>query len=266
MEVKGIGWRTDLRLRELEGARVTRGDGHCVVETPDNRGYRWGNFLLFSSPPQPGEPAQWLALFEATFPHARYVAMGIDSPAGESGAADQLSAAGIRTQRTSVLTATTLRRPTPTPPEVTLRPLKSDEDWRLAVEMHLVSDEDAGTPADDAHRDYSERRMRVARRVCEEGRGAWYGAFWDEEMVAGLGIFNGAPGVARFQSVDTHPLHRREGLARNLVFVAGEWAKQHLGARELVIAADPDYFAIDIYRSLGFQQVERQVQLERVNK
>jgi GNAT superfamily N-acetyltransferase len=191
--------------------------------------------------------------------------MGIDSPSGESGAADQLGAAGIRTQLTSVLTATTLCKPTVTPPEVEFRALKSDQDWRRALEMHLTSDEDAGTPADDAHRDYSERRMRVARRVCEEGHGAWYGAFWGEEMVAGLGIFSGGPGVGRFQSVDTHPSHRREGLARNLVFAAGEWARQHLGAGELVIAADPDYFAIDIYRSLGFQQLERQVQLERVN-
>jgi len=31
-----------------------------------------------------------------------------------------------------------------------------------------------------------------------------------------------------------------------------------------VILADPDYFAIDLYRSMGFRECEKQVKFERV--
>jgi GNAT superfamily N-acetyltransferase len=106
--------------------------------------------------------------------------------------------------------------------------------------------------------------MRAVRRVCEQGHGAWFGAFYEEEMRAGLGIFSVGSGVARFQAVDTHPAHRRQGLASHLILTAGVYALSELGAETLVISADPDYHAIDIYRSLGFVERERQVQLERV--
>jgi ribosomal protein S18 acetylase RimI-like enzyme len=82
-------------------------------------------------------------------------------------------------------------------------------------------------------------------------------------MHAGLGIFAAGPGLARFQSVDTHPAHRRRGLATYLLLAAADHARARLGARTLVIAADPGYHAIDIYRSVGFQERSRLVQMER---
>ncbi len=60
MSVRSIGWRTDLKLREFEGAHVDPRGDHLVIETPENRGYRWANFLLFGSPPGPGDAERWL--------------------------------------------------------------------------------------------------------------------------------------------------------------------------------------------------------------
>ena len=48
MEVRSLSWRTDLRLRALEGAEI-RDCGDCiVVRKHDVPGFRWGNFLLLS--------------------------------------------------------------------------------------------------------------------------------------------------------------------------------------------------------------------------
>jgi ribosomal protein S18 acetylase RimI-like enzyme len=83
-------------------------------------------------------------------------------------------------------------------------------------------------------------------------------------MRADLGIVRAGAGLARYRSVETHPDFRRRGLARAMVATAGAYALEHLGVRTLVIVADPGYHAIELYRSVGFSDVERQVQLSRV--
>ncbi|MHA0044500.1 GNAT family N-acetyltransferase [Deinococcus sp. PEB2-67] len=65
------------------------------------------------------------------------------------------------------------------------------------------------------------------------------------------------------QSVETHPDARSRGLAGTLVHHAGEWAREHLGARTLVIVADPEYHAQRLYQSVGFTPTEVQIALER---
>jgi len=82
-------------------------------------------------------------------------------------------------------------------------------------------------------------------------------------MVSGLGVFTDGRGVARYQAVDTHPEFRGRGLAGTLVHHAGAQALTWPGVQTLVIGADPEYHAIRIYRSVGFDGTETQVQLLR---
>jgi len=70
-------------------------------------------------------------------------------------------------------------------------------------------------------------------------------------------------GTLRFQTVETHPDHRRRGFAGWLVYTAGTQGLQRFDGRRLVIVADPDGPAINLYRSLGFVDTERQMKLER---
>ena len=71
------------------------------------------------------------------------------------------------------------------------------------------------------------------------------------------------PDWRRFQSVETDPEFRRQGLAGTLAHRASRFGFEELGARTLVMVADPEYFAIDLYRSLGFQATESQLQVQR---
>jgi ribosomal protein S18 acetylase RimI-like enzyme len=262
MHAESIGWQTDLRLRELEGAQILARADHLLVRTPENPAFRWGNFLLLGSMPAPGEGELWLSRFREAFPTAGYVALGVDAAPANTAALAELQALGLRPELTCVLSAPRLARPTKATPQGQLRVLRSDADWRQAIELGLtVEGEQDAQPGE---RVYMERRMAAVRGVCEAGHGSWFGAFRDGEMVAGLGIFAAGARVARFQSVDTHPAHRRQGLATHLLFLAAEHARVDLGARALVIAADPDYHAIEIYRALGFRERNRQLQLERL--
>jgi hypothetical protein len=72
VRVKSIGWRTDLKLRELEGAEVVSSADHLVVRTPGNPDFRWGNFMLVKTAPRPGDADPWIREFNATFADAGY--------------------------------------------------------------------------------------------------------------------------------------------------------------------------------------------------
>src|ERR1700693_6203176 len=94
VEVRSLGYRTDLTARALEGSRVEDRGDYLVLRSPDNPGYWWGNFLLLPSL-GPGEAADWLARFAAEFPDARHVTLGVNVTDGAGVAGDELAAAGF---------------------------------------------------------------------------------------------------------------------------------------------------------------------------
>jgi ribosomal protein S18 acetylase RimI-like enzyme len=261
VSVRSIGWRTDLELRRREGALVIEHEDHLEVRTPQNPSYRWGNFLLITRPYVAGEARRWLERFDAAFPDVGYAAIGLDGTTPDERAIAELEAAGMNSEINAVLTTDGPLTPRkPVPAGYQLRPVSSDHDWRAAIELHVAANESG----EQGFREFLEAHMRAIRRVCERAHGSWWGAFVREEMVCGLGIFDAGGHVGRFQSVDTHPAHRRLGLASSLLASACHHARAELGANTLAIVADPHYFAIDIYRSLGFEERERTTQFERL--
>jgi GNAT superfamily N-acetyltransferase len=264
MRVRSVGWRTDVLLREVEGAEIVEREHHIIVRTIENRAYRWGNYMLFDAAPGVGDGARWVSQFEAAFPDADYITIGIDDPSGSVGASHELTALGLNVMVDSVLVADGLRglrEPRPSIADATYRPVHSDSDWTQATNLRLAGD--GPTNRSDLPA-FVERQMRATRAACEQGRGAWFGAFVGTEMCSGVGIFNTWSGYARFQNLDTHPAHRRKGLGSNLVYAAAQFAVTEFGARNLVLAAVPHHHAMTMYQSLGFVECERQAQFERV--
>jgi predicted GNAT family acetyltransferase len=106
-------------------------------------------------------------------------------------------------------------------------------------------------------------RIAAERALTEAGHGFWFGAFVDGKLVAHLGLVTDGSGIARYQNVETHPDWRRKGIAGTLVWRAGQRGLDGM-AGMLVIAADPDYVAIRVYRSVGFIDAETQIGFERL--
>jgi ribosomal protein S18 acetylase RimI-like enzyme len=257
MDVRSLALRTDLMVRRLAGSEITDHGDHLVVRTPDIPSFHWGNFVAFPRPPQAGDAARWAALFARYHPRARHRAYAVDDPEGATGDPAQLAALGVEVDVSVVLTATAPLRPAATTTEI--RPVRTDADWRQLLDVRL-SCEDG--PPDAAHAQFLVARTVEARRVSESGAGCWFGAVTDGRIVATLGIVSDGTGLARYQNVETDPAYRRRGLARALLIRAGAYAAEPLAAHTLVIVADPDYHAIDLYRSVGFLDMEKQVQLQ----
>jgi RimJ/RimL family protein N-acetyltransferase len=258
MDIRGLGWRTDLALLEISGSVLDDRGDHIVVRTPDNPSFWWGNFLLLAEPPADAEQAQrWLSAFESEFPAAPHRTFGLDGTSGSSADAGPFEGLGLRTEMSSVMTATAVREPPRPNREATYRPLESDADW----EQQVVLTMDGETLGYD--RGFVEPRTAALRRLVDAGHGQWWGAFENGRLLSSMGLFRASPGLARFQTVKTVPDARGRGLAGTLVHAISRFGFADLEAETLVMVADPDYLAIRVYRNVGFADSEVQVGVER---
>jgi ribosomal protein S18 acetylase RimI-like enzyme len=259
VDIRSLGYRTDLTIRVLEGSQVEDRGDYLVIRSPRNPTFWWGNFLLLSTPPPPGQAGEWLARFDAEFPGASHVALGVDVT--DAGAVDpqELIASGLRLTRLTVLTASDVRVPPHLNTKATYRRLAGDGDWEQAAELRAVVSE--GEPGSEP--DFLQARLAAERAMTEAGYGSWFGAFIDGRLLAQLGLITGTTRLARYQNVETHPAARRQGLAGSLVWHAGRHALAADGASTLVMVADPAELAIRVYRSVGFAEAQAQIGFER---
>lgn len=260
MHVTSLGFRTDLRLLELTGSEIEDRGTHIVVRTLANPTYFWGNFLLLKELPFPGGEREVIGAFHTEFPQAEHVSIGVDGTDDLTEALQPFLAVGMEVDSGTVLTTGALVEPRPVADGVVVRPLASDDDWeaRARLSHHLWSQTDETT-----FMTYARRKNEQERDLVGRGLGQRFAAFVGDELVSTAAIFSTHDDVARYQSVETHPDHRRQGMAAAVVHAAGSHALASLGTRTLVIAADTDGDAIGIYRRLGFADVERHNTLER---
>lgn len=252
VRIESLGFRTDVMMLQLGGSSVTERDGMLVVATPETPDFWWGNFVLA---PSVDALDAAVALHAAAFPRADFTSVGVDGTDGAPGVDTVAAAHGLTVERSTALSATAVRPPPHPNGAAEIRRLHTDADFEAAADLQYVNDPASG-------RDFIASRFTTWRRLTL-ARGAWYGAFVDGRLCSSLGLYTDGGGVARFQAVDTHPDHRRRGLAGTLVHHAGSDGLTWPGVDTLVILADPEDDAIRVYRSVGFDGTETQVQLLR---
>lgn len=260
MDVRSLGFRTDLALLTMSGSEVHDCGTHLVVRTPANPTYYWGNFLLLPHLPAPGGVGEVLDVFDDEFPDARHYAIGVDGTDDQREQATALfEGTGLTATSASVMTAAAVVPPARPHESAEVRPLAGDDDWEQRVQLTVAVGPGEPRPGLES---FARGKAEQERALVAAGHGERYGAFVDGRLLSHAGIFRTEPGVARFQSVETHPDARRQGLAGTVVHAAARHALERLGATTLVIVADPDDEAIRIYRALGFVEAERQLELE----
>lgn len=261
MNITSLGLQTDLALLEYGGSIIEDRNGHAVVRSPHNPLFWWGNFIVLPAPPPAGEAQQWLDTFHKEFPDAEYVAIAIDGIDGTVADLEGFAKLGLTPEGSTVMTASEVHPPPRPNADAEYRTLTSERDWEQFVELRLVC-KDPGH-SDGGYREFASAQGATRRKLIADGLGQWWGAFVDGALVSQMGLFKAGDGLARFQSVETHPDFRGRGLAGTLVHTVSRYGFDDLGADTLVMVADPDYLAIRVYRSVGFADTETQLQVER---
>ncbi len=240
---------TDLAVDRLSGAEVTDAGDHLVVRTPANPDYHWGNFIQVTTG-DPDDAERWLQLFAHHFPEATHRAVGLPGPSAQQPWTDR----GLREDVVESLTLRGVPSPTDLPAGYTVAPLTDDAAWEARLRAELHENAVSGEYPADEYAAFMTNRIAARRDLVDAGHARWLGAWTSHgELAASMGIvvLPGEPRRARYQSVLTHPEHRRRGLARHLLQVTGQWAAAR-GAEELVIVADDGSVAGRLYRGAGF--------------
>jgi ribosomal protein S18 acetylase RimI-like enzyme len=261
VDISSLAFRTDLALLALAGSEIEDRGDHVVVRTPNNPGYRWGNFHLLARPPRADEVDATLAAYDADFPQSAHRTFGVDGTTDQGEALAPLAAVGLRIDAATVMTATSVHPPPRPNADAVYRPLTSDDDWAQRVEVSVAVDD--GETDKEQYLAFASQRALDDRALCEAGHGSWWGAFLGGRLASVMGLVDAGGGLARYQSVETHPEFRGRGLAGTLVHRVAAYGFDEMGARTLVMVADPEYLAIRIYRSVGFDGTETQTQLEQ---
>jgi ribosomal protein S18 acetylase RimI-like enzyme len=261
--VRSLVFATDIDVLAVDHELIRR-DGYWIVRSPANQTFWWGNFLLFDDSPAAGDGERWERLFVEEFadmPGVRHRTFGWDRVDGESGeAVTEFVERGYELGhlRGLIAGADALRPHPRENRDVEVRALRPGpgEDERLWTQVIAIQ---AAEPARGTGGTYHLRYLRERQASCRElfraGRGAWFVAIDGEQVVASLGVVV-TDGRARYQQVDTIASRRRGGIASRLVVEAARISSAAHEIDHFVIVADPEYHAIGIYESLGFEPVE----------
>ena len=260
------GWRTDFLLHRVGGEIIER-DDCIVVRTPGNEGFYWGNCLMIAETPADGDLAHWLRRFDEEVAAGRlgvrHVAIGVSSVPPPEGALPAWREAGFEMVETATMRLMPGQlRALPeadVDPQPRLCPIDFRRDIPLFVDLQSV-DPQGHEP--EGYRRFREAQMRRFAQLYAMELGDWFGLWHGDILVADCGLLrDGALG--RFQNVLVHPAWRRRGLCRALVHAVCRWGFERWGLTELLMCADPEDVAIDIYESLGFERFDREWGLQR---
>lgn len=183
MQIRSLGFRTDLALLRLGGSEVEDRGDHVVVRSPHNPGHWWGNFLLLELPPAPDETDRWLDAFAHEFPEAGHIALGFDGVDATAQTLIPFAARGLSVEAQAVMTATGVREPPRPNRHAEYRSLSGEDDWEQLVDLRMSCIDEGLDPR--SYRDFAVAKVATVRGLVEGGHGAWSGGRSQREPPAG---------------------------------------------------------------------------------
>lgn len=248
---RSLGLETERLVMARRSSFEDRGD-HVVMRTPAEPEFWYGNQVIWKSTAARPEPL--LAAFEAAFPDAAHCVLSFDVPGMDT--PDWVGdLPDFEPDPADILSLDGPIAGPDLPPGFTFRRIETDGDWAQVVDCQTRTGvEDGFEPA--RHKVYVTEKYAAVRADCEGGAAHWFGLFAGERLAADMGIVTDGR-LARFQSVETMPDYRRQGLCAALLRqVHGAVTAQHPGAH-FVIVAETESDAGRIYRRAGFTLHER---------
>jgi ribosomal protein S18 acetylase RimI-like enzyme len=252
--IRRLDLKTDLMFARFDSELRDQG-AYVVVRTPANPTFHWGNFLIFPSAPMRDDAARWNDSFLREFGHyptLSHRAYSWDAGRVAPEVEAEFAARGVKLELNRVLTLSTIEelvRPAKFALDVDVRALRSDEDWKAAIENQIACRSEGFRR--EEYEPFKRRQFARYRKMVEAGRGQWFAAFAGGRLVADLGLFR-EDGVGRFQSVGTHPEFRRRGICGRLVHDVARIGLAEWNLETLVMVAADDYHAARVYESVGF--------------
>jgi ribosomal protein S18 acetylase RimI-like enzyme len=250
---------TERRLLEPI-AEITEREGYLVYRSDGFPDYYAGNGIEIREPGR--SLAEWEAVFAREFDThvSRHRTFTFERAPELEPLASEAFEAGYRVEFLAYLIAKRALPAGEPPAGLAVERIDSDAGWE-----RLLAFEDRVSRAFEWYEgpDSTESLLAKTRYVSEQVGIEWLALVDGAGTIASkLGLFRHGS-VYRLQDVATAEEHRRQGLSSYLLRLALRRAVEEDDAQGLVVAADRDYHAIDLYRKLGFEDVGQTVVLMR---
>ncbi len=240
------GWKTDLDILEMSGSLIEDFGDHLVVKTPYNPNYHWGNCLLVTDLEAANNADKWIQRYSDLFPENQWLAIGLPAMPTDT---EAWLRHGVELEQLDVLSTDAMPKQQPLADGYTTRVFQ-EHDWEALTNKELAEGLSEGGYEPAAIESFVLETNANRRRLVASGQAAWFGAFYEGELVANLGIVICGE-TWRYQSVETSTKHRRKGLASHLLGLAASWSLEQ-GCKNWVIVAQDASDAGRVYRRAGF--------------
>jgi len=254
--MKSLAYRTDLIKNSSEG-QVDVCKDYYVIKTPTRPYYYWGNYILIKNIKKNSDVQEWINIYKKEFSNTKdhFMTFGIDGKKVSNDVVNKFEKYGFTFNNEEVLTGSDLVKPEKPKIEITCKEITEEKDWDGWVDVHL--DKDFQYSDDFGYRYHFEYLGSVKNLVAKKFMRR-FGAYANNKLVGDLGIFHES-GFGRFDTVATHQDYRNLKICSNLIYYAGNKILDEDPVCKLVIVADEDYFAKNIYKKLGFEHTEDQI-------
>jgi hypothetical protein len=175
MEIRSLGFRTDLFFHRANGEVFDRGE-YLVVRTPKNPGFFWGNLLYFAQAPKEGDQDLWQALFQKEFADMDVHHLAFAWEGSEKG----IPFENFALEPTVTMTGSEFLKPKVWNANVHVRPLISEQDFAAALENQVRSRENHFEETE--YRLFVKRKQEAYRALIQAGKGYWLGAFLGKKL------------------------------------------------------------------------------------
>ena len=263
MVIRSLSYSTLLHVLSFNSS-IQHKSEYIVVKTPDNSRYYWGNFLFFHHPPKQDSMSEWEFLFDKEFSGMaiNHKAFAWDSVSEEYGKVDAFIENGYYFEFDDVLMARDLFKPKYYNPDLTIKSIRSTNQWEQVCQLNLDCYKD---DLDVNYMGHVKILMQDYIKQVEQGQGIWMGAFTGGQIVGDMGLFKAGGESGLILSVKTNPDYRAKGVCRTLLYHSTLLGFKHFGFKEILMVADKELSVEKIYRSVGFYCCEQGVSLLKIN-
>jgi len=260
MFISSLSRKTDLIFTEFSGKVIDRGH-YLLVQTPQNPGYHWGNYIVFDAPPQEEDYQKWTNIFRREFSyydHINHMVFTWESDGKRNPNFEEFLDNGFVLERGVVLATNNVIIPARHRNELKIGRIETEHQWDSIVDLQILCRDPKFARAD--YERFKRVQFAQYKAMSERGMGSWFGAYLGDRLVGDCGVFH-KDELARYQNVETHPDYRRQGVCQTLVYETALFALEHFNVTTLVMEADVEYHAAKAYESVGFRPVEHNLAL-----
>ncbi|MDQ3021979.1 MAG: GNAT family N-acetyltransferase [Bacteroidota bacterium] len=254
-----LAYKTDLVQVRHEGI-VDNCEDYYVIRTPSRKNYFWGNYILIKKNEKSIDVRKWINIYKKEFSNNNpyFLTFGLDAKKVSNEIVIEFQKHGFTLKKAEVLSCSSLKKPEVPKAEITFREIINNEDWDGWVEVHM---DESWQFSKETQYGFQLQHLENIKKLVMNNFMRRFGAYINNKMVGELGIFSDL-GIGRFNLVSTHQDYRNLRICSNLIYYTGNKTFNENAASQLIIVADDDYFAKNIYKKLGFEVVEEQIGFE----